>query len=476
MARDPSHPWVGEAVPIDFASQAPGEAVVITDFNSGDPVRYQFDGSTIGLEAGQSFIAGFLTSESLLSGDDAVASFVVEVMAGTGTLRLSSGVDPDFTLTDPADASDPGGTFDVDGPTTLVVPVPSFDVDTYLSQVQEQIGRVECLAGFVVLSQVRLRIWPSTGPVGGWSTDVVPQATVGIAPNRWIAGGGSAITTGTYEGPDPAPLFAAASEEVVALWGASNHVEPLFADWVASPTLTASMVVDTNVGLTSVTPTNYTAAGTVNRFAGVALQPDPDNFTRTSTPSVPGATFGLDYTYPPDIVPGDLTVQLLGTPAVEWGDAVWDGGGIISVDHDEPSYVVTPIDPALVNDPTTLTMPAYGEVPLPITASPHPPQPVAMPPGSRAVMLTLSSTSATSAQGYGGTSGSEWHVGTRIEGFDILLSDSLITVPAYRYWTPTAQPARKLRQYHRDDGLGVAPRRAYGGGSRSNTGRAYGYT
>lgn len=32
-----------------------------------------------------------------------------------------------------------------------------------------------------------------------------------------------------------------------------------------------------------------------------------------------------------------------------------------------------------------------------------------------------------------------------------------------------------LRQFHRDDGLGVAPPRAFGGASRIRTGRAYGY-
>ena len=33
----------------------------------------------------------------------------------------------------------------------------------------------------------------------------------------------------------------------------------------------------------------------------------------------------------------------------------------------------------------------------------------------------------------------------------------------------------KLRQLHRDDGLGVTPPRAFGGASRIRTGRAYGY-
>jgi len=33
----------------------------------------------------------------------------------------------------------------------------------------------------------------------------------------------------------------------------------------------------------------------------------------------------------------------------------------------------------------------------------------------------------------------------------------------------------KVRQYHRDDGQGVTPPRAFGGASRIRTGRAYGY-
>jgi len=47
----------------------------------------------------------------------------------------------------------------------------------------------------------------------------------------------------------------------------------------------------------------------------------------------------------------------------------------------------------------------------------------------------------------------------------------------YRYWNPAEVVAvvRKVRQFHRDDGLGVAPPRAFGGASRIRTGRAYGY-
>jgi hypothetical protein len=60
-----------------------------------------------------------------------------------------------------------------------------------------------------------------------------------------------------------------------------------------------------------------------------------------------------------------------------------------------------------------------------------------------------------------------------LDGFTVDRVTYFYTPPPVRYWGPFA--TRPLRQFHRDDGLGVTPLRAFGGASRIRTGRAFGY-
>jgi hypothetical protein len=113
VGRTPGHPWVGEAVALDWANPITGTPFA----DEGAAIRND-DDATVTLNEGDSFMAGFFDSEMLLSGDDAVFKFALVFAAGSsGTVRLSGGTD-DFTLDDPGDASTPLGEFTVTGAQT----------------------------------------------------------------------------------------------------------------------------------------------------------------------------------------------------------------------------------------------------------------------------------------------------------------------------------------------------------------------
>jgi hypothetical protein len=204
-------------------------------------------------------------------------------------------------------------------------------------------------------------------------------------------------------------------------------------------------------------------------------QPDPLEVMRVNTPADFGE-YGLDYTWPPDEVPGDLGVDPLADPTTAWGNYTLttnsltiytDGSGGSATVH-----ALTVPDEAFV-DPSLVTFPAHAGVDVAALSSSTG---LSMP-DARTVLVSLAHPFLVAAPLYGGTAGA-WNVGsTTIVAAPVV--DSTVTIPNYRYWSPTAVeegPLPKLRQYHRDDGRGVAPRRAYGGASRVHTRRAYGYT
>jgi hypothetical protein len=477
MGRTPGHPWVGESVPLDWANAIDGPAPPLDGAGMRYRIRHDYAaGDTFTLGTGDSFIAGFYESSVMLSGDDVVAQFVL-VCDGSGTIRLSGGTDPDWALDDPADATVPMGTHVVSGPTVVVGdPFPSFDVDAYLAQVDETIVFVEGMSGSVEINQVKLRLWPPGGPVGGWVE--APGFDVTEAPSARIASrvdpdelgtGGAAIT-----GAAPAAVFADAADELVNDADDADKMQDGGGGGAIS-TIQAAVTAQVAVGEDSDTPGVFTATSIGALTGTVVQQPDPLEVMRVNTPADFGE-YGLDYTWPPDEVPGDLGVDPLADPTTAWGNYTLttnsltiytDGSGGSATVH-----ALTVPDEAFV-DPSLVTFPAHAGVDVAALSSSTG---LSMP-DARTVLVSLAHPFLVAAPLYGGTAGA-WNVGsTTIVAAPVV--DSTVTIPNYRYWSPTAVeegPLPKLRQYHRDDGRGVAPRRAYGGASRVHTRRAYGYT
>jgi len=114
---------------------------------------------------------------------------------------------------------------------------------------------------------------------------------------------------------------------------------------------------------------------------------------------------------------------------------------------------------------------------------------ISLPTDGRYIVAHGSHTAATTAPTWPGTGsgilggplvGVRWEMhfgdGDPTSG-DWLPIKTYAHMPPYRVWSPEAVVAvvSKVRQFHRDDGLGVTPPRAFGGASRIRTGRAYGY-
>jgi hypothetical protein len=467
MGRTPGHPWVGESVVMDLALPVDGSP--FSDF--GDAIRYRqrngFDSST--LDAGESFLAGFYDSESLLSGDAVVASFVV-VCSGTGTLRLSTGLDTDLDLVDPGLASTPLGTHTVSGDTVVVATLPSFDVDAYLATPGYTVAFVECLSGSVVIQQIKLRLWPPGGAVGGWADGAAFEATTipNIASAAQVDGG---IDTGTEVGGDAFSAWLIAAQLLVDLTapGDARALDPA--------TIPLSAIEASAQVFASVTEVEVDAefhANAQGRLTGsIAQQADPvETAQDRALDTLPG-TWGLDFMWPPDEVPGDYGVQLVGTPTTAWGESVLttvvltpmtDGTG------GQPRVIVTPLDDEAFVDRSLVTLPLADGDPIPILGgTTNLDLPV-----SRTVLVSMSHPSLLTAPLYAGTAGA-YALGVLGSEVSATLEDSIVTVPGFRYWAPTVVARRVLRQLHRDDGQGVTPPRAFGGASRIRTRRAYGY-
>jgi hypothetical protein len=478
MGRTPGHPWVGESVPLDWANAYTGPPLALTGAGLRYRIRRDYAaGDTHTLGTGDSFIAGFYESVMMLSGDDVVAQFVL-VCDGAGTIRLSGGTDPDWSLDDPADATAPMGTHTVAGPTVVVGdPFPTFDVDAYLAQVEETIVFVECLSGAIEINQVKLRLWPPGGPVGGWVE--APGFDVTEAPSARIASrvdpdelgtGGAAIT-----GAAPGPVFAAAANELVNDADDADKMQDGGGGGAIS-TIQAAVTAQVAVGEDSDTPGVFTATSIGALTGAVVQQPDPLEVARVATTSsfASHGEVGLDVTWAPDEVPGDFAVDLLGDPSTAWGTYTLTTNALtIYTDGSGGSATVHALavpDEAFV-DPSLVTFPAHAGVDVAALSS----STGLSLPDARTVLVSLAHPFLVAAPLYGGTAGA-WNVGsTTIVAAD--LEDSTVTIPNYRYWAPNAVATvrRVLRQLHRDDGQGIAPRRAYGGASRTHTRRAYGY-
>jgi hypothetical protein len=465
MPRDPAHPWVGESVAHDFANPITGAP--FGDF--GDAIRYRVRDDSTGaglpystITDGDSFIAGFFDSEMLLSGDPVEAAFVV-VCSGDGTLRLSGGYDPDWTLDDPADASIPFGDFTVgptDGEVQCVGTFPTFDVDEYLAQSRYTIGLVECIDGEVTINQVKLRLWPPDGPPGGFATVPVGYTeAVAVQPASvgQIDGPGALTTTGVDTGivnrggADTAWDDTALDLEELMLPDANRHV---VVDPTTPTTISAGVDAQHSVG-------EVFGGGSHDGYAAglmtgsLVLQPDPLEVMRQTVLSHIAGTYGVDFVWSPDEVPGDMPVKVLTAPTTAWDEAAtltttgWterpDGPGLGTYWHvtewdvqeweDDAPNVVLP----LVEFPPNVVPDLGNSTSLDL-------------PDARLVLISLSHDSFRPLDipdPYAGDPGYDRGVQA------IVLADigpSTVTVPVFQYWQPSLVATRvpPLRQRNRD--------------------------
>lgn len=453
----------------------PGESLAVATYGnttgsalwSADAVSYRAEVSTF-TSGDESFVNVPLSPWLLAPGDEAEVSWVVEVAAGSGTFDLSEGAGPLGSHAVTAG--------------TLVVPSMLTAADVLAGGTATL--TIACTAGTVDVQQVKLRVWPPGGALGGLSEPYQPDAVSISATMR--------VAPMFYEMPD----YVTGASLAVVMDAAQVELRGEFdATPIGDPSLLST---STPVGASfyalaeEFTASTPPARGSGNIGGGLAYLERGAPFV----PDPPG-DYGIDWIYPPNEVPGDPDGWTYTGEGV-WGwwqpvvtvqlteDTVGPPQGNFRVGADN----VTGFDsPTATFGDITDTATLVGGVPAD-DYTPSLDHDVTLPDPDQDGLVRLAfwhdGGKAPVAIGYTGTgAGLVWettgnaqaaiYAGRWVDGvfWPLLFS---YTAGAYRYWTLTPATVTKLRQYHRDDGLGVAPRRAYGGGSRTNTRRAFGYT
>jgi hypothetical protein len=187
--------WYGESYRLDD-----GNALAGGDFNARDWYDH-WDADTHTVTAGDDIIVGAYADSADYTAfvgyaDPVVTRWALEVVGGAGTLALSAGVDPDFTYTNPALATQNLGSFTIAGPGTVVTgELVGIDHAMLAAQDSSIILRVQCTSGSVDIAQVKLRVWPAAGASGAW-VPVGDASTESTAVQRraWLRAPGTEIT------------------------------------------------------------------------------------------------------------------------------------------------------------------------------------------------------------------------------------------------------------------------------------------
>jgi hypothetical protein len=476
----------------------PGESIPITSGTAGGIpsgfVTYRGGSQTL---SGTPWVL-WSDEEPLLltSGDDAVVSWVVEVLSGSGTVTAETTLHTSTTEGTATWTS--AGTHPVSGLTTLVIPT-TLTVDDILGSLIPGLRMTS--SGSLTVEQVKLRVWPPGGALGGWSG---PQEIGPLGPIQ------APITLGGFT-PD-------ADVDSVAGGDLDERLEATLEDLQAqqdTATLDAhnGWVDDTNPFWTILGGSSWSAQADLDERSS----PDAigsgeaqaavgyiHRIPGTANP-FPSGVFGVDWIYPPNEVwwddspplfpldPGegsyqwsagrDIITVAFSTPGVEPVTGPWFVRMGIASDVDPIGTTfasVRGIDPVVMSHSHTIAPNEYHQLTVPELGV------------GQVVRVVLHHYyhEAPVAQGTYDYEDPDDPVFAKSVGGSVVTIEAGQydgeattfrlaydwTPPPFRYWTPTAGALPKLRQYHRDDGRGVAPRRAYGGASRANTHRAYGYT
>lgn len=417
--------------------------------------------------------------ESGLSCD---VSWVVEVASGTVTFTAGELLDPSYN--DIASPTNPLGTYTATGPATIVIPS-SFTADDVLSGGDSLLLELVGDSGSAEVQQVKLRVWPTGGALGGWSDPLPSWSTPPSFPSAYEVG----LNVNPNElASSPEASWDATMAQGVVDWTAAAPGPHTFDGVTTGPGYLApshggAMSAFHGSGDGGVT------WGTFTSIVGaivVVVGSNPD----TTFPIDPDLEDGVDYVRPPTEVRGEsgaYMVQQVGEGVTGWVNPY----AYVQTGSEETPVEAPALDSEAIDD-LTITSLGGGSFSIDLDADVGSPLPtpgpsgtasqsLSLPTGGQFIVVRLAHTAAATPPAWpapGGLAGSSVGVvgfgaGTPGVDFEPMLTFSVL--PPYRVWVPTVAVVTKLRQFHRDDGLGVTPPRAFGGASRIRTGRAYGY-
>ena len=283
-------PFPGESMNVSFASGV----------SAGD-IRYREGSAVLSGE----WVVWFSGIPALFEDPSGVVTYwAIEVLAGSGTIALEDANTP--TLGVPSNPTTPIGSYPVVGPMTLVVPTLSFGAsDLYLGPPDVRTGypmlRLTSSDG-ITIQQVKLRVWPAAGVLGGYSGAYQAPAVEKEARVSRRGPGSFGASVVAADGLDFAPAQAAFRAELAAT--------------VTSGSLgdvpTGDEVVLGGVAFGS----DGEEGGFGDRAAGALgaayVRRDPEDF-----PPAPPGTFGVDWIDPPDEVSGE-PLPVVGDAVYSW--------------------------------------------------------------------------------------------------------------------------------------------------------------
>lgn len=425
---------------------------------------------------------------------DVTVSWVLEVLSGTVTVAAAEGIDPtygDTGLTLPTAL----GSHTVTGPDTLVIPS-TFTADQLLNGDDAFQLAIAATTGSAVIQQVKMRVWPTTGPLGGWgdvrdgfTTDPQPAAI-----RRAFIARSSTVTDDSPESSWDAAMADVLAQSALTL--GPHDFQLIF------PTGSGDNAHVIGDGFWNVFQYDLGPDAPAEGKYGTAYSPasrmhliEGDDWTiRGRIP--PELVDGVDYIRPPTEIRGEAPgywVQEQGE-----GSTGWDNASVV-IRQTPPDVVLGNVTVA-TEDRDTVTVTGGGgsvveldidfiDAGTPLTAPTTAPilETVPLPTSSRYIVAHVSHTALTFAPPYPGTPapvlggpiiGVNWeaHFG---EGdpdttdFCPVLTYSVM--PAYRVWEPGPAPTRSPHQiFQRGDNLGAGADLIYQPRTRQSTGLVYG--
>lgn len=339
----------------------PGESLAVTDVVNSSSVDLTSDliyrGGYSADDAGHRMLPSGETWRAWVVGygdyqddDDPGAEFswVLEVLSGTAMLRFSETIDPTWGDLPYAAGDAPLGDFSVEGPTTLVVPSTlttqqGWSGDPFMLQ-------VECLSGMVDVQQVKLRLWPPGGPLGGWSQQFPAwesqhsvDARGGVFTDVDKDDGGPVMNaSGEAEAPfeDVYDLYRADLDAEVAALADGRLVVFNKTPNQMAPAATFYG----SVAVVDVTPL-VLQAGATAAMSAVLWRRWTDWQLEHANAIDPDAVSGISYIRSPHEVAGDIPAYAhTGGLSAEWS---WAGGQSVTVSLSGSTSSLSPPNPAV---------------------------------------------------------------------------------------------------------------------------------
>jgi hypothetical protein len=489
---------------VTFVGEAQSPWVVYAlpggDFVAGLEARGE--GAAPTLDGGDDLIMSFRSYDYLEATDVAVFQLVFVVLSGSASVRVTYGANADFEY-DAASCTETAGTFTMStGDTEVDLPV--WTVPAYHAMDEMPLVRVEILSGTIELDQIRLRIWPPGGYGGGWSDTVTPTVPVGPIPQ----------TVGVRHEPiqayttDPPGMIGAtrvswpepdADREEAFTYAQTlarndlNAADQAVARTVSWNLAFGDWVVSTGGGAYAYPP--FLNMGVPEGATATAVANTERTYIEFSTgEQPPDGDEGVDWVRHPDRteLDDDATHERLGDPTWEWAQGVisWQirsthlvdgearpltGSYYFSAEFTDTEPPPATYDPGLLANVADWSPVVAGTLIATVTGSDEgegelPPngEQIELPPITAPYLVLEASHSvafgelppvaeyghptgwvdagAGFLQVYGGT----FTTLSALTRTDYAPISYYVTRAPYRYWSPTTQPVRHLRQKNRD--------------------------